>query len=321
MSLCRRIGNAFSGALAFAAFAFAPAQAAGAGTGPHPALWRIENGSSTVYVFGSFHILRRGVSWITPALVDVLGKVDSFVFEVPVTEKAAMADAQDFIDTHGYLPEGQTLSGLLSAEALTHFKAVVAGLSLKPQEVEKLRPWLAQLTLSSSFYEGQKFSVLNGADVKILGYAVGHKKPVRYLETPRQQLEFFADAAAGSAEVNSFETLLQGLYDKPQGIDDSTNAWVSGDVDHLSMGLQHALEKNPKAKKILLDDRNAAWASAIEGMLTEGKTVFVTVGVGHLGGPGSVFELLCSKGYAIARLPAAREAVDPACPTSPRHFN
>jgi hypothetical protein len=223
-----------------------------------------------------------------------------------------MAEAQDFIDKQGYLPEGQTLSGMLSQQALQDYRAVLGKLPLKPAEMDRLHPWLAQLTLSSSFYEGQSFSVVNGADVRILGYAIRRKKPVRYLETPRQQLEFFAQSA-GEFELTSFESMVESLHEMPRSIDTATTAWLAGDVDKLSMGLQHALEENPAAKKILLDDRNTAWARDIEEMLSENKTYFVTVGVGHLGGPGSVFEILCGKGYKIERLPTANERVEPAC--------
>ena len=312
MGLSRRLIESFvCGVLFLGAVTAARADAASGLA--HPALWRIENGFHQVYVFGSFHILKKGVSWVTPTIVAAMEKADAFVFEVPVTEKAPMADAQDYIDKQGYLPEGKTLSGMLSEQGLQAYQAVLAKLPLRPGEMDKLHPWLAQLTLTSSFYDGQSLSVINGADVRILGYAVGHRKPVRYLETPRQQLEFFAESA-GDFEVTSFESMVESLRDTPSSIDSATAAWVSGDVDGLSMGLQHALERNPMAKKILLDDRNAAWAQEIEQMLSDSKTYFVTVGVGHLGGPGSVFEILCSKGYKIERLPTANEAVDPACP-------
>ena len=32
----------------------------------NPALWRVHNGTSTVYLFGSLHILPPGYKWTTP---------------------------------------------------------------------------------------------------------------------------------------------------------------------------------------------------------------------------------------------------------------
>ena len=281
---------------------------------PHPALWLAEKDGGKVYIFGSYHILRKGVVWATPALVGAMEKSDGFVFEVPVGTES-MPDAQAFIDSRGYLPQGKTLRAMLSPESLTRYQQLLSGLPLKPAEMDKLRPWLAQLTLSSSFYAERKFSVINGADIRVLAYAVTHKKPVRYLETPRQQLEFFFEAAE-TTELEGFEALVNNFDSRPASIDTAINAWIDGDVDELSMRLQRGLSGNPQGKKILLDDRNMSWATQIGDMLAENKTYFVTVGVGHLGGPLSVIEVLCSRRIKVERIATANEHVEPACPAA-----
>jgi uncharacterized protein YbaP (TraB family) len=229
-----------------------------------------------------------------------------------MTDAKRMAEAQAFIEERGYLPQGQTLSGLLSPNALEDYRALLADLPLNPGEMDRLQPWLAELTLSSSFYGEQDFSASDGADARILGYALAHKKTLRYLESPRQQLELLADSV-GTSEVNSFETFVTTLHDSPHGINAATAEWLSGDVDRLSTDLQATLSANPPAKEALLDARNRAWASEIETMLGDGKTYFVTVGVGHLGGSGSVIDILCREGFRVLRLPTGHERVRPAC--------
>jgi uncharacterized protein YbaP (TraB family) len=153
--------------------------------------------------------------------------------------------------------------------------------------------------------------------VRILAYAMTHKKAIRYLETPRQQLEFFADAAANT-EVAGFESLISSFDDRPRSMETAIAAWTEGDVHELGMRLHRGLADNPAARKILLDDRNLSWAAKIEAMLGEDQTFFVTVGVGHLGGPLSVIEVLCTRGWSVERLPTAGEQVDPAC--APENF-
>jgi uncharacterized protein YbaP (TraB family) len=289
------------------------ANAAAAPRSVHPAFWKIENvnGTSTVYLFGSYHILKRGIRWVTPTLVSAMEQSDEFVFEVQVTEEP-MKEAQAFIDSAGYLPDGQTLRGMLSPEALQKYQSLIRGLPLDIREMDKLRPWLAQLTLTSSHNMGRDFRVADGADVRIFAYALTHKKPVSYLETPRQQLEFFA-AAAASVEVEGFESLVDSFDMRPRSMDDAIAAWTEGDVYELGMRLHRGLANNPNGRRILLDDRNLAWAARIEEMLGQDRTYFVTVGVGHLGGPLSVIEILCSRGWDVERLATNGEAVDAAC--------
>jgi uncharacterized protein YbaP (TraB family) len=297
----------------------ASAQPASAASSPvHPAFWKVENvnGTSRVYLFGSYHILRRGIRWVTPTLVDAMKESDEFVFEVQVTEEP-MKDAQQFIDSEGYLPEGQTLRGMLSSDGLTKYQEILRDLPLDIREMDKLRPWLAQLTLASSSNMERNFRVVDGADVRILAYAMTHKKAISYLETPRQQLEYFAQAATGT-ELESLEALVGSFEQRPQSMASAIAAWTEGDVHELGMRLHRGLADNAHARKILLDDRNLSWASQIEAMLGNDKTYFVTVGVGHLGGPLSVIEVLCTRGWTIERIPTAGERVDPAC--APENF-
>src|SRR5579864_1332319 len=78
-----------------------------------PALWRIHKDASTIYLFGSLHILPRGYAWTTPEIEAAMGATDRFVFEVPVGEDA-LKDEKAFIVENGILRGRQSLRGLLS---------------------------------------------------------------------------------------------------------------------------------------------------------------------------------------------------------------
>ena len=240
-----------------------------------------------------------------------MSQADEFVFEAALG-KEDMVEAQAFIDTTGYLPEGQKLRDMLSPEVLATYQEILRRLPLNAVEMDKLRPWLASLSLSSSYYHQQKYSVVNGADVRVMGFAMSRKKPVIYLETPRQQLELFASAAR-ETELANFESLVSTFDQRPRSIEFGISAWVDGDVDELSMRLQRGLRSNPAGKSILLDDRNRSWAEKIDELLKEPKTYFVTVGIGHLGGPNNVIGMLCQKGFKIERVKTGTAPVPSAC--------
>src|SRR5262245_46219526 len=55
----------------------------------HPALWKIEKGPHTVYLFGSLHILPDYIDWTAPEIDAAMKASEIFVFEVPVDEEAA----------------------------------------------------------------------------------------------------------------------------------------------------------------------------------------------------------------------------------------
>ena len=105
----------------------------------NPALWRIESATGKAYILGSYHILRRGIVWATPPLVTAMSEADEFIFEAELGEDR-MAEAQEYIDTTGYLPEGQTLRTMLSPEGLATYQQIVRRLPLDIREMDKLRP-------------------------------------------------------------------------------------------------------------------------------------------------------------------------------------
>jgi uncharacterized protein YbaP (TraB family) len=298
-------------ALCIASFAALPARAA-MFFDNHPALFRVENGDAKVYVFGSYHMLKPQTRWVTDRLIAAMEEADTFIFEVEPTVEW-MPAAQDFIDGEGYLPEGNRLSDMLSPGARDSYRDILDDLDLDPAEVDKQQPWLAQLTLASAFYGERAYSVEHGADVMILRYANSNGHPVRFLETPRQQLEFFAAAMEQSA-VPALERVVASLVEEPDSIAENIRTWRSGDVDQIASRLRQYFSFHPEMWRMLLSERNAAWAGAIETMMHDGGTYFVTVGVGHLGGEDSVIDILCTKGWNVARVPTDNEDVPDACP-------
>lgn len=240
-----------------------------------------------------------------------MAEADEFIFEAELSEDQ-MAEAQAFIDSTGYLPEGQTLRTMLSPEGLATYQQIVRRLPLDIRELDKLRPWLASLTLSSTYYHQQSYTVVNGADVRVMAYARTQKKPISYLETPRQQLEFYANAAH-DVEISNLEALIATFNQRPRSIENGISAWVDGDVDELSMRLHRGLRNNPAGKRILLGDRNISWAAKVSDFLAGSKTHFITVGIGHLGGPKNVIGYLCKRGFKVERIQTGANPVPSAC--------
>jgi len=298
--------------LCIVSLAASPARAAMFFDSNHPALWLVETGEAKVYIFGSYHILKPQTRWTTNRLIAAMEESDTFIFEVEPTAEW-MPAAQDFIDGEGYLPEGARLSDMLSPDARDSYHRVLGGLDLDPAELDRQQPWLALLTLSSAFYGERAYSVEHGADVMILRYANRNDRPVRFLETPRQQLEYFASAMENGA-IPALEHVVASLREEPDAIVGNIRSWRSGDVDAIAARLRRYFAFHPDMWRMLLTERNAAWAGAIENMMREGGTYFVTVGVGHLGGEDSVIDLLCTRGWNVSRVPTRNEEVPVACP-------
>jgi uncharacterized protein YbaP (TraB family) len=263
----------------------------------HPALWHVRGPRGEAYLLGSAHILPPDVQWRTPQIVAALARADVFVFEVP-EDAAAIAQLHDLIQSHGYLPAGETLRGELHPAALADFDAALAASGVAPDAVAHERPWLAGLQMMFAQLAKQHYAADSGVDSVLMGEARAAHTPMRYLETIPQQFALLAPDDR-KLEVDEFESGLDDLRDVSAGIQPIVDAWAAGDQAKLDAAINGDLDKYPDARKELLDDRNRRWVPQIAAMLREHHVFFITVGAGHLTGPVGVPALLRAAGFRV----------------------
>src|SRR5579871_2761803 len=106
--------------LAIAAFAFAAcsnpddANAAPAGVHDKPAMWRLGDADTTVYLFGTVHVLPPGLNWETPA-IDAAVKASKAVYFETDVEPDQMIIA-NLVQRTGVYPPGDSLMDHLKPE-------------------------------------------------------------------------------------------------------------------------------------------------------------------------------------------------------------
>jgi uncharacterized protein YbaP (TraB family) len=307
------------------AFALAPgahADAASAGPTKHPdvkqaekigsaypAMWKLVNGKSTVYLLGSVHVLPVNLLWRTPAIDQAIGAADVFAFETNLD--FATAEFHYFMDNRGYLPRGQTLHAMLSPVARKQYETLIQDMHLDPNRVDYLRPGLASLILESAYSATHLSLKLGpGVDATLVKYAKNHGKELRYLESLQSQFELL-ETFGGGTEIKALEKKLADMGNDDGEAQTLFAAWAKGDLPKLAA----IADNDPSQRAILLDNRNHAWLPKIEVMLKDPKTYLVTVGAAHLAGPNSVINQLCAKGWKVERVQTGPTPPPPACGT------
>ena len=281
-------------ALLFLLFAF-PALADTTAT---PSLWHIKSSTGEVYLFGSVHILPPDVKWQSPAVKKAAQRADVFVFEVPQDE-TARARVQSLVAGKGFLPTGKSLRASLPAKHQPAFDAAIAASGLPSSVVDRERPWLAGLQMMVATMARLKFDTANGVDRNLAAQAAAAGKELRYLETIDDQFAVLVPDDP-ELEMQEFQSVLKDLDNLGAEVGPLVQAWSKGDQALLDKLLNSDLDEFPAARKALLDDRNARWVPQIEAMLKERHVFLVTVGAGHLAGPGGVPALLRKAGYTVA---------------------
>ena len=252
---------------------------------------------ATVVLFGSVHILPGRLDWEPEVLKDALKDADELWFEVPLDD-ADRLESSRMVLARGMLPEGQSLSALLPDDAArAKLAAVAANLNIPAAQLDRLRPWLAELTLAQAAYAKDGATADQGVERRLAEAAPQAQR--RAFETAGQRIRMFADAPL-PVQVASLMDSVREIRDDPGIYRRLMRAWMDGDLKAIDReGVQPLLKTSPVLFRILLTERNAAWRQTLlERLKGKGKVV-VVVGVGHLIGPGGVPQLLRNSGVRV----------------------
>ena len=264
-----------------------------------PALWVVRDADSTVYLFGTVHLLRPGGDWMTPTVSEAFDSADELWLEIEdPTDQAAAAP---LIMQHGLSPQ-TPLSSLLTAEEFARVDEAARALGLTGETMDPMRPWLAGITLAMAPLVQAGFDPQAGVDVVLRGHALEAGKPIHGLETMEQQLMFFANMSRDD-ELAFLRSTLEDYENSATMLDQMSAAWAEGDPDALyGLGGADMKTEYPAIYDLILTRRNADWAGQIQTELEGSGTVFIAVGALHLAGPDSVQAQLAARGITAARI-------------------
>lgn len=268
---------------------------------PKPAIWKISDADTTVYLFGTVHVLPPTLSWHSPAVDKALDEAKAVYFETD-TEGDPMA-FRDIIQRLGLYEPSERLSDRLSLEDLELLKGALAELELPLVALESMRPWYAGVVISEAVVRRAGYDVTSGVESVMRPAATAAGKQIRFLETVEEQMASFATLP----EAVQIKFLVNGLAEIDAATGDLgalVNAWKAGDTDKLDdLLIEEDLAVIPELYDALLKNRNAKWIPKIDTLMkSESGTFLIAVGAAHLIGKDSVIEMLKPLGYSEERV-------------------
>ena len=263
-----------------------------------PALWKVADEDTTIYLFGTVHILPEGINWYTGPVSAALESADVLVTEIPVGPETEAA-MQQIVMQKGVLPAGSTLRGLLNPEQTAAYEGALGKLGIPAPAFDQFKPWMAGLTLTIVPLMQQGYKLDAGVEENLVKFA-GPEKPRDALETVEFQLGLF-DGMEQPAQIEFMLASAQSVDKVKPMLDAMVAEWAEGDADGLAAIMNQELG-DPAVAEALLYSRNANWAEWIDARLDTPGTVFMAVGAGHLAGERSVQDLLAKRGIATARV-------------------
>lgn len=286
--------------VALAAFALLSCQANESEAKPiRPALWKVADADTTIYLFGTIHLLPKDLAWQSPKIDAAIRNSQGLVLETVMDKDPAKTGA---IMTQLGMSAG--LPPLLDRVPPTKRDALkrVADRSGVPLSVlDRFETWAAALTLASAGMKDLPVSPEYGAEAVLSQRFLGESKTVVGLETPGQQLGYF-DGLPESAQRRFLESIADDDSNAQAEFDKMIGAWGSGDVKKIALTFDDELKLSPELTDVLLRKRNANWTQWIITRMNQPGTVFVAVGAGHLAGADSVNAMLAKRGIKVQRL-------------------
>ncbi|MCA1199381.1 TraB/GumN family protein [Sphingomonas sp. R647] len=254
-----------------------------------PALWVVKDEDTTIYLFGTIHVLPAGLSWFDEAVKKAFDESGELVTEIG--DMPDLATVQPLIIKHAVMQTGPQLSERLPADKREAFAKAVADAGIPAQAVERFRPWFAASQLSLIALTKAGYNPASGAETALTAAAKAANKPISGVETLDQQFGFF-NSLSEAAQVQFLTETLAQLGNVGPEFEKMVAEWSEGDAEGLAAIMNEAMRSSPELSKMLLADRNARWAEWIDTRLDKPGVVFMAVGAGHLSGPDSVQVML-----------------------------
>ncbi|MBP3985817.1 TraB/GumN family protein [Pseudoxanthomonas helianthi] len=301
----RRISAALLAAflcVAHAMAADAPATPA-APKPPVPLLWKVSDADNSVYLLGSFHLLKTDDYPLPKETQAAFADSESLLFELSPDALTAPDVAGKFATAAGYA-DGRNLQQVLPAATYAALDKLAASSGGVAGAMQAQEPWFITLAISIGIAQRLGFRPELGLDQHLMQRAAEANKPTAGLETIDAQL-----AALDSTPMQEQVAGLKEFVDDPKksvaDMMELHRQWRAGDVAGLNRTMrEEMIAKTPQTYRLIDVARNEAWLPKIEARLSGSKSgdTLVVVGALHLLGPDGLVEKLRAKGYKVERI-------------------
>jgi uncharacterized protein YbaP (TraB family) len=276
---------------------FAPASARAPA---RPALWSVADADTTIYLFGTIHMLPQGYQWRTSRFDQAAAGSQQLIVETIVDENNPHEMLQA-LTSLAFSPNVPPLANRVPPQKRQALEAAIKKTGLPRASFDKMETWAAAFMLLGTQFREMGLKTSAGVETTLRNQFGSQGKTVGQLESNREQLGFF-DALPESAQVALLEGAIEAPVDTSRQFEQMVGAWSRGDVDAIARTFNEELAATPDLREVLIKRRNANWAAWVRQRLASPGAVMVAVGAGHLAGPDSLIALLRRGGYQVKRL-------------------
>lgn len=262
-----------------------------------PALWVVQDADTTVYLFGTIHILKPGMGWFDEAVKQAFDTSDRLVLEIVEPDAATI---QTLFAKYGLDQSGKPLTAKMAGDDKAVYARAMEKVGLPTAAFEPFDPWAAAITMQVLGLQKGGYDVTSGVEAQLTAAAKAANKPIGAVETMEQQLQIM-DSLPQETQMKFLIESAAMIDDMAASMDNMVKLWARPDPEGLAELMNEGLA-DPEMRAAMLTRRNANWAVWIKAQLEKPGTIFMAVGAGHLSGTTSVPHLLSAYGIEARRV-------------------
>jgi len=264
-----------------------------------PAIWVVKDYDSTLYLFGTVHLLAPDQSWLRDDVKDVFDKSGTVFFEVD-SGREGQIEATVLTQSLGFYSNGARLTDKFDRYQLRLLEAAALSSDTPLAALQNMKPWLAAEILTLAAAEQAGLSADISADEALKSRAQRQQKNIRYLDTIERQIRASADQPDFVQEVMIMDA-LEGYNSLGDSLRRTADNWRIGRTDYLRQNVIKSKTRSPDLYQSLFTDRNREWAKILTRYMEDSGTAFAAIGAGHLLGDDSLVKYLEEAGYDVKR--------------------
>ena len=265
-----------------------------------PAIWVAKDYDSTLYLFGTVHLLPSELDWQRDDMRQAFNEAGTVFFEVDTGPKGQI-EATVLTTSLGLRSNGLRLSDLLDNYQLNLLEAAANNGNLTIASLDSMQPWLASEYLAFTAAQNAGLSGELSADEALKSRAERSGKNVVYLESLETQIRASADLP-DYIQLDILTETMEQFNTLGAEATEIADQWSVGGTDFLTEQLIRPMKaRPPEVFNSLLRDRNRAWTTKLSRFMEDSGTGFVAVGTAHLLGNDSLLHELREQGYEVKR--------------------
>ena len=111
-----------------------------------PALWKVSDRDTTIWLFGTIHALPQGLNWMNGAVAKAFDNSDLLVTEIPDSPPEVL---QGVVMKTALLPKGESLHAMLTKADAAALDKVLKSYGIPPAAFDQYEPWFVAITVAS----------------------------------------------------------------------------------------------------------------------------------------------------------------------------